>query len=73
MVLWEISKWAEKVFFFLDNFILKAWISKRVFYFVSILRRFVDIFLLDCSQVLSLLNLGFRSIFEPRKSPIQRG
>ena len=40
-------------FFFLDKFVLKTWISRRVFYFVGI-RGVGDIFLPICPQVLFL-------------------
>ena len=46
-----IYKLALSYFFFLDKFVLKTWISRRVFYFVGILSGVRDIFLLDCSQV----------------------
>ena len=51
----------------LDKFVLKTWISRRVSYFVNILSRFRDIFLLNCLKVFSLLNLKFMGIFEPCK------
>ena len=44
-----------------------------MFYFVGISSGVEDIFLSGCSQVFSLLNVEFRDIFEPYKSPIQRG
>ena len=56
-----------------DKFVLKTWISRKVFYFVGILSIVRDIFLPGCSKVLLLLNVGFRGIFEPNKSPVQRG
>ena len=52
------------------KFVLKTWISRRVFYFVGILNKVADIFLPGYSQVFSLLNLRFRGIFEPQKSPV---
>ena len=59
-VLKEIYKvYREVFFFFLDKFVLKKWISyisRRVSYFVGILSRVRDIFLLDCPKVSSLLN-----------------
>ena len=51
----------------LDKFVLKTWISRRVSYFVNILSRFRDIFLLSCLKVFFLLNLKFMGIFEPCK------
>ena len=36
---------------FLDKFVFKTWISKRVFYFVGILSGVENIFLSRCSQV----------------------
>ena len=39
-------------------------------YFVGILRSVGDIFLPSCPQILSLLNVSFRGIFEPHKSPV---
>ena len=50
--------------------VLKTWISRRVFYFVGILNKVADIFLPGYPQVFSLLNLRFRGIFEPQKSPV---
>ena len=44
-------------FYFLDNFVLNTWISRKVSYFVNILHEVRDIFLSSCPQVLSLLNL----------------
>ena len=41
--------------------------------FISILSGVRDIFLSGCPQVFSQLNVRFRDIFEPYKSPIQRG
>ena len=41
-------------------------------YFIGVLNGVGDIFLLGCSQVFSLLNLKFRGISEPNKSPVQR-
>ena len=46
-----IYKLALSYFFFLDKFVLKTWISRRVFYFVGILSGVRDIFLLDYPQV----------------------
>ena len=60
-------------FLFLDKFVLKTWISRRVSYFVGILSGVRNIFLLNCPQVLSLLNVGFRGIFKPHKTQVQRG
>ena len=57
----------------LDWFVLKTQISRRVSYFVDILNRVGDIFLPNCPQIFSLLNVKFRDIFEPYKSPIQKG
>ena len=42
-------------------------------YFVGILRGVGDIFLPICPQVLFLLNVGFKGIYEPHKSSVQRG
>ena len=55
-----------------DKFVLKTWISRKVFYFVGILSVVRDIFLPGCSKVLLLLNVWFRAIFEPNKSLVQR-
>ena len=52
----------------MDKFVLKTWISKRVFYFVGILCRVGDIFLSACPQVLSLLNVGSKGISEPHQN-----
>ena len=41
-----------------------------MFYFVGILSGVGDIFLPDYPQVFSLLNLRFKGIFEPHKSPV---
>ena len=68
-----IYKLALSYFFFLDKFVLKTWISRRVFYFVGILSGVRDIFLLDCPQIFFLINLRFRGISEPHKSLVQRG
>ena len=54
-------------------FFWKIGISRIVFYFVGISSGVEDIFLSGCPQVFSLLNVEFRDIFEPYKSPIQRG
>ena len=58
---------------FLDKFFLKIWISRNVPYFVGILNEIGEIFLPGCSQVFFQLNIRFRGIFEPHKSPIQSG
>ena len=58
---------------FLDKFFLKIWISRNVPYFVDILNEIGEIFLPGCSQVFFQLNIRFRGIFEPHKSPIQSG
>ena len=42
-------------------------------YFVGILRGIGDIFLPYCPQILSLLVVSFMGIFEPHKSPFQKG
>ena len=63
----------EVFIYFLDNFVLNIWIIRKVSYFVGILCGVWDIFLPDCSQVLSLLNVGPRGISEPHKSLVQRG
>ena len=56
---------------FFDKFVIKAWISRRVFYLVGILSRVGNIFLSCCSQVFfPLLNLKFRDIFESHKNPV---
>ena len=44
-----------------------------MFYFVGISSGVEDIFLFGCPQIFSLLNVGFRDIFESYKSPVQRG
>ena len=73
--------WIKKVFFFnfwiffFDKFVLKTWISRRLSYFLGILRGVENIFLLglpSCPQILFLLNIGFRGISESHKNPIQR-
>jgi len=56
----------------LDKFVLKTWISRKIFYFVGILHGVGDIFLPDCPKVLFLLNVGSKDIFEPHKSSIQK-
>ena len=48
----------------LDKFVLKTWISRKVSYFVGILSRVRNIFLLGCPQIFFLLNIRFRGIFE---------
>jgi len=48
-------------------------ISSRYPFFVGILSGVEDIFLPDCPQVFSLLNLRFRGIFKPHKKLVQRG
>ena len=60
-------------FSFLDKFVLKSWISRRVSYFVGILSEVGDIFLLGCPQVFSLLNVRFRGISKLHKNLVQRG
>ena len=57
----------------MDKIILKTWISKRMSYFVGILRGIGDIFLPYCPQILFLLEVSFMGIFEPHKSPVQKG
>ena len=47
-------------------------ISRKVLYFLGILSGVEDIFLSGYFQVLSLLNVWSRDIFEPQKNPIQR-
>ena len=42
-------------------------------YFIGILRGVENIFLSDCLQVLSLLNVGSKDISESHKSPIKMG
>ena len=50
---------------------MKTWVSGRVSYFVgSVLRGIGDVFLLNCPQVLSMLNVGLRDIFESHKSSV---
>ena len=56
----------------LENFVLKIKINSKIFYFVDILSGVKEIFLPDCFQIFFLLNVEFRGIFEPHKSPIQR-
>ena len=58
------------IYFNLDKFVLKTWISKRVFYFVGILSRVRDLFLQGCPYVFSPLNVRFKDIYELHKSPI---
>ena len=41
-------------------------------YFVDILNGVRDIFLPSCPQIFSLLNVKFREIYEPYKSPVQK-
>ena len=60
-------------FSFLDKFVLKSWITRRVSYFVGILSEVGDIFLLGCPQVFSLLNVRFRGISKLHKNLVQRG
>ena len=43
----------------------------RVSYFVGILSRVWDIFLLGCPQIFSLLNVKFKGISESQKSLVQ--
>ena len=60
----KYTKWTKKfLFFILDKFVLKIWISRRVSYFVGILSGDGNIFLPDYLQVLSLLNVRPRGIF----------
>ena len=54
----------------LDKFVLKAWINSKMSYFVGILHKVINIFLLGCPQIWSLLNIRSRGIYEPHKSPI---
>ena len=65
-----------RIFFFffliLDDFVSKTWISRRVYYFVGILNRVRDIFLLNYFQAFSFLNIRFRDISKPYKSLIQK-
>ena len=56
----------------MDKFVLKIWITKKVSFFVGIISGVRDVLLPSCTQVFSLLNLKFRSISKPDKSPIQR-
>ena len=56
-----------------DRCFLKTWISRRISYFVDILSAVGDVFLPSCPQVLFLLNVGFRGIFKPHKSLVQKG
>ena len=56
----------------MDKFVLKTWISRKMSYFVGFVSGVRDMFLLGCPQVVSLLNLRFKGISEPHKSPFQR-
>ena len=70
----KYTKWTMKFFYFWIRFFFwKTWISRRVSYFVGILSGVRNIFLLNCPQVLSLLNVGFRGIFKPHKTQVQKG
>ena len=56
-------------FFWISRVVLKTWVGGRVSFFVSsVLCGIEDIFLLNCPQVLSMLNVGSRDIFESHKS-----
>ena len=60
-----------KFYFWISRVVLKTWVGGRVSFFVSsVLREIGDIFLLDCPQVLSMLNVGFRDIFESHKNSV---
>ena len=52
----------------MDKFVLKTWSSRRLPYFVDILSKVEDIFLLNCSEVFFLSNIRFMGIFESHKS-----
>ena len=60
------------IFLILDKFVLKIWINKKLFYFIDILSGIGNIFLSGCSQVFFLLNLKFKTISKPHKSPVQK-
>ena len=51
---------------------MKTWNNRGVSYFVGILSGVEDVFLSDCFQVFSLLNIRFRGISKPYKSSVQR-
>ena len=51
---------------------MKTWVNKRMSYFVGILNRVGDIFLLGCPQLFSLLNVRFMGISKPHKSNPKR-
>ena len=73
MVLKEIYKVDLELFFFfwISRVVLKTWVGGRVSFFVSsVLCGIGDIFLLNCPQVLSTLNVGLRDIFESHKSSV---
>ena len=61
------------LFLILNKFVLKKLISRGVSYLVNILSGVGNIFLLDCSQILFLLNVESRGISKPHKSLVQRG
>ena len=66
-----------KFFFFqfylwISRVVLKTWVGGRLSYFVSsVLRGIGDVFLLDCPQVLSMLNIESKGIFILHKSSIK--
>ena len=51
---------------------MKTWNNRGVSYFVGILSGVGDVFLSDCFQVFSLLNIRFRGISKLYKSSVQR-
>ena len=58
-------------FFWISRVVLKTWVGGRVSFFVSsVLCGIGNIFLLNCPQVLSMLNVGLRDIFESHKSSV---
>jgi len=56
----------------LDKFVLKTWISRRVPYFIGVLHGIENIFLPNCPQILSLLNIGSSGISEPHKILVRK-
>ena len=51
---------------------MKTWNNRRVSYFVGILSGVGDVFLSDCFQVFSLLNIRFKGISKLHKSSVQK-
>ena len=46
------------------------WRHSRISYFVDIFSRVENIFLNGCLQILSILNIRFKSISEPHKTSV---